>query len=131
MARILLVEDDEALASSIIEVLSEKYELTHAADVTSAKRTLISGKFDLMLLDVTLPDGSGIDFYGTLLSENLINIPLIFLTGQSDLDSRMKGLALGAQDYILKPFVAAHLLQKIRKIIQTKSQFSLQLKSEK
>lgn len=113
MARILLVEDDKELATAVVDGLSQKYEVHAAADISSAKGLLTSSKFDLMLLDVTLPDGSGVDFYESLLKEKLIDIPVIFLTGQYDSDTRMKSLALGAQDYILKPYYMKELTLRI------------------
>jgi two-component system phosphate regulon response regulator PhoB len=118
MARLLLVEDNEDLAHSVVEVMAEKHEVLHASDIAAAKNTLKTGNFDLLLLDVTLPDGSGFDFYEDLLNEGLLSIPVIFLTGQSDLDSRMKGLSLGAQDYILKPFYVKELMLRIEMRLQ-------------
>lgn len=113
MARILLLEDLPELAIVLAELLNEKYQVTHAADLKSAKAALAANEFDLLILDVSLPDGSGFDLYESLLKEKLRKIPVIFLTGQSDLNDRMKGLALGAQDYILKPFYHKELMLRV------------------
>lgn len=113
MARILLVEDIPELAMTLTELLSEKYQVTHAADLKTAKTALAAVEFDLLILDVSLPDGSGFDLYESFVKEKFKKVPVIFLTGQADLDDRMRGLALGAQDYILKPFYAKELMLRV------------------
>lgn len=113
MARILLLEDLPELANVLVELLNEKYQATHVADLKSAKEVLATNEFDLLIFDVSLPDGSGFDLYESLVKEKSRKIPVIFLTGQSDLNDRMKGLALGAQDYILKPFYHKELMLRV------------------
>lgn len=113
MSQILLVEDFIELADSLIALLSEKYSVTHAPDLKSAKLLLENNKFELLILDVSLPDGSGFDLYESYHKDKVKKLPVIFLTGHGDLTDRMKGLELGAQDYILKPFYTKELVARI------------------
>jgi DNA-binding response OmpR family regulator len=113
MARILHVEDLPELASLLGEELTKKYEVRHAPDLKTAQTLLESEHFDLLLLDVSLPDGSALDFYETVKTGPYGNIPVIFLTGQLELTDRIRGLELGAQDYIVKPFYSREVILRI------------------
>lgn len=126
MARILHVEDISELAASLSENLGQKYEVTNAADLKTAKILLEEQQFDLLLLDVSLPDGSSFDFYEGIKSGRQSQVPVIFLTGQAGLPDRMRGLELGAQDYILKPFYVKELIMRIEmRLKQVQSQTSV------
>ena len=70
--------------------------------------------FDLIVLDVMLPDSTGLDFYENTI-KNRVNTPVIFLSALSNVDDRVTGLELGADDYIGKPFDSRELLLKIKK----------------
>jgi two-component system phosphate regulon response regulator PhoB len=118
VARILHVEDISELANSLAELLGQQHEVTHALDLASAKNLLEKNQYDLLILDVSLPDGLAFDHYQNFLKEQKRKIPVIFLTGLSDLPHRMKGLELGAQDYILKPFYSKELILRIEMRLQ-------------
>lgn len=109
----MIVEDSIELAEALTSLLSVKHQVTHAPDLKTAKQLLETSTFDLFIFDVTLPDGSGFDLYQHVINKKLNKVPVIFLTGQADLEDRMKGLELGAQDYILKPFYNKELCLRI------------------
>ena len=112
---IMLVEDDITLQKLINKLLSNnKYIVSIAKNIQEAERLLNLFVFDLIILDVLLPDSSGLDFYKNSI-KNRVNSPVIFLSALSDVDDRVTGLELGADDYIGKPFDSRELLLKIKK----------------
>ena len=117
---ILLVEDDEALQILIEKLLKNNgYLVSKAINIEEAKKLIEFFQFDLVILDVMLPDSSGLDFYENTI-KNRVNSPVIFLSALSDVDNRVTGLELGAEDYIGKPFDSRELLLKIKKNILNK-----------
>ncbi len=117
---ILLVEDDEALQILIEKLLKNNgYLVSKAINIEEAKKLIEFFQFDLIILDVMLPDSSGLDFYENTI-KNRVNSPVIFLSALSDVDNRVTGLELGADDYIGKPFDSRELLLKIKKNILKK-----------
>lgn len=114
--RVLLVEDNEALARGLIYALKgEGYEVLHAASVREARQLLKEGMPELVVLDIALPDGNGFFFYERELKGKAV--PTVFLTARDDEDDIVKGLELGAEDYVTKPFSTKELLVRIRKIL--------------
>ena len=117
---ILLVEDDEALQSLIEKLLiNNGYTVSLAINIAEAEKLIRLFIFDLIILDVMLPDNTGLNFYENMI-KNRIDTPVIFLSALSDVDDRIAGLELGADDYIGKPFDSRELLLKIRKNISKK-----------
>ena len=117
---ILLVEDDEALQTLIGKLLKNNgYLVSKAINIEEARKLVEFFQFDLIILDVMLPDSSGLDFYENTI-RNRVNSPVIFLSALSDVDNRVTGLELGADDYIGKPFDTRELLLKIKKNILKK-----------
>ena len=117
---ILLVEDDEALQILIEKLLKNNgYLVSKAINIEEARKLIEFFQFDLIILDVMLPDSSGLDFYKNTI-RNRVNSPVIFLSALSDVDNRVTGLELGADDYIGKPFDTRELLLKIKKNILKK-----------
>ncbi len=117
---ILLVEDDEALQSLIEKLLvNNKYVVSKAINIEEAKKLSKLFIFDLIILDVMLPDSTGLDFYKNII-KGRVNTPVIFLSALSNVDDRVTGLELGADDYIGKPFDSRELLLKIKKNISKK-----------
>lgn len=114
---ILLVEDDETLQALIEKLLiNNKYTVSKAINIDEARKLLKIFIFDLIILDVMLPDTSGLNFYENSIKSR-IDTPVIFLSALSDVDDRVTGLELGADDYIGKPFDSRELLLKIKKNI--------------
>lgn len=109
MPHLLLVEDCSELAQCTLAVLSRKHSVEVAPTLNLAKQLLQKNSFDLILLDVSLPDGNGFDFPEWIQQELKLEIPIIFLTGEVDLSSRLKGLNLGAVDYVTKPYYSEEL----------------------
>jgi len=122
---ILLVEDDEALQTLIEKLLKNNgYLVSKAINIEEARKLVEFFQFDLIILDVMLPDSSGLDFYENTI-RNRVNSPVIFLSALSDVDNRVTGLELGADDYIGKPFDTRELLLKIKKNILKKQSIDI------
>ena len=116
MSKILLVEDNEILAKGLIYSLEQKkYQVIHTLNVENTLKILKTEKIDLAILDVSLPDGNGFDLYRNNIKEK--NISSIFLTAKDEEDNIVKGLELGAEDYITKPFSIKELMARINRII--------------
>ena len=116
MRRILVVEDDEAINKLICMNLNVAgYETVPVFDGAAAKSALSSGRaFDLALLDIMLPQADGFSLLEPLRARG---VPAIFLTAKNDLESKLRGLTEGAEDYIVKPFEILELLVRIEKVL--------------
>ena len=122
---ILLVEDDETLQALIEKLLiNNNYIVSKAVNIEEAKKLVKLFLFDLIVLDVMLPDSTGLDFYKNTI-KNRVNTPVIFLSALSNVDDRVSGLELGADDYIGKPFDSPQILLKIKKNISKKQSLDL------
>ncbi|MCR4608183.1 MAG: response regulator transcription factor [Eubacterium sp.] len=122
MHKILVVEDDDTLASALEFSLTDAgYSCSIVGTFREAKKILEEGnrldEYSLLIFDVMLPDGNGYDLL-TLYKERGIITPVIYLTAVSDEGSIVKGLDLGADDYITKPFRNAELLSRVRAVIR-------------
>lgn len=112
MTNIFLVEDDEAIVRSLCRLLeAEGFAVTSASDCRQARERYRPGRFDLALIDLSLPDGSGFSLCTALREAGAI--PVIFLTASGDESSVVTGLSLGADDYIVKPFRPRELIARI------------------
>lgn len=112
--QILLVEDNKLITKALIYNLEQSnYKVLSAENIVEAQKILATEKINLIILDITLPDGSGFDLYRDIKTKN---ISTIFLTAMDDEDNVVKGLELGAEDYITKPFSTRELLARINKI---------------
>ena len=113
---IFLVEDNEILAKGIIYSLEqEKFKVIHKTNVKETIKFLQNEKPKLVILDISLPDGNGFNLYEKNIKNK--NIPTIFLTAKDDEDDIVKGLEVGAEDYITKPFSIRELVARINKIL--------------
>ena len=111
--RILLVEDEEKLARMVeMELRYEGYEVTKAFDGRTGLEQALSGKHDLVLLDLMLPQLSGMEVLRRLRRES--DLPVIMLTARDSVVDKVSGLDSGADDYITKPFAIEELLARIR-----------------
>lgn len=116
MAEILIVEDDGNIARMIEATLSMVgYRCDGCADGKEAVRRILEGSYDLILLDVMLP---GMDGFEILTKIKNKGTPVIFLTALQDVGDKVKGLRLGAEDYIVKPFEAVELLARIEVVLR-------------
>ena len=122
---ILLVEDDESLQQLIEKLLkNNNYIVSKANNIDEAQKLVKLFIFDLIILDVMLPDSTGLEFYKNSIKDR-INAPVIFLSALSDVDDRISGLELGADDYIGKPFDSRELILKIKKNISKKQSLDI------
>jgi DNA-binding response OmpR family regulator len=113
---ILLVEDNETLAKGLIYSLEQNgFSIMHTLNVRETKNYLKENKPNLIILDISLPDGNGFDLYSNKIAKT--NVPTIFLTAKDEEDDIVKGLELGADDYITKPFSTRELIARINKIL--------------
>lgn len=114
--KILIVEDDEAIANLInINLKAEGYQCICAFDGKTGADFIENDCFDLILLDIMLPE---IDGYELLEYVKPMGTPVIFLTAKSGVDDRIKGLKLGADDYIVKPFQIGELLARVEALLR-------------
>lgn len=118
---LLMVEDDANVADTLAARLrSSGFEVTHAPSVAAARQALSAGRFDIALLDVGLPDGSGFDVARSL-REQSPGTALVFLTAYGTPEDRIHGLELGADDYVTKPFVFRELLLRLNNSLKRAS----------
>lgn len=117
MSRILLVEDDESLVDGLCYTLEKQsYEIEVARSVAEAEK-LLRESFDLLLLDVSLPDGTGFSVCEKVRKSGSL-IPIIFLTAADDEVSIVRGLDGGGDDYVIKPFRLGELCSRIRALLR-------------
>ncbi len=114
LMRILLVEDEQAMASALISVLTPcGFIVDHVEDLSLAREAIDGGLHEVVLLDRQLPDGDGISLLKEMRREGN-STPVIILTAHNDPPSRVEGLDIGADDYVGKPFVLAELIARVR-----------------
>ena len=112
MKKIFLVEDDKTISKNLILLLrSEGFTVSHASTQGETIQMLAAGKFDMALVDISLPDGNGFAVCTEI--KQTQGIPVIFLTASGDEASVVTGLNMGADDYITKPFRPRELIARI------------------
>ena len=119
--RILAIDDEKELTDIVTELLKrENYsKVDVASGCREAKEKLRKQHYDLILLDVMLQDGNGFDFYARMKETgDLYDAPVIFLSARDEYTARLKGLGLGADDYITKPFLPKELLLRIGAVLR-------------
>ena len=116
MLKILIVEDEQAIASLLRLSLSKAgYSTVCVYDGISAADLLEKDHFDLILLDIMLPGASGYELMEYI---RLLEIPVIFITAKNSVDDRVRGLRMGADDYIVKPFELVELLARVESVLR-------------
>ena len=118
---ILVVDDDERIRDLVKQYLTENnFLITTASNAEDAKEKISIIKFDLIVLDIMMPGKTGLEF--TLENKDKINTPIILLTAKGEATERIKGLEVGADDYLPKPFEPKELILRIKNILnKTKS----------
>ena len=119
-SNILMVDDEPALRE-MVQGLLEKEGYVHidiAKDCKQAREVFNSKEYHMVLLDVMLPDGDGFSLYEELKQEEKSQIPVIFLSARDEDYARLKGLGLGADDYITKPFLPQELLLRMKAVLK-------------
>ena len=114
---ILLVEDAESIIKGLTYSLEKSnYKLVIKTTIRDTKEYLLSNtNIDLIILDITLPDGNGFDLFVNTIKN--LKIPTIFLTAKDEEDDIVKGLDIGAEDYITKPFSTREVIARINRIL--------------
>ena len=121
---ILLIEDNESIINGLTYAFNQNnYNLIAKTTIKESVYYLENNHPELIILDISLPDGNGFDLYENIIKEK--NIPVIFLTARDEEDDIIKGLNLGAEDYMTKPFGIKELLARINKIIFRNKKISL------
>lgn len=116
MNSILVVDDESAIANLIYEALfNAGYKALCVYDGKSAADEIEKNRYDLVLLDVMLPEVNGFELIGYIMQ---YNIPVIFITAKANVNDRVKGLKAGAEDYIVKPFDISELLARIEVVLR-------------
>jgi DNA-binding response OmpR family regulator len=119
--QVLLVEDDPVIAKSLrLSLFYKGIAITPCPTYATGLRAFQHERFDAILLDVTLPDGSGLDLCRMIREEDAL-IPILMLTARVDEDSAVTGLESGANDYIRKPFGVSELVARILRLLDAKS----------
>jgi DNA-binding response OmpR family regulator len=116
--RALIVEDEKNLAKELKKILeNEKFSVSLEFNGEKAIDKILGEQFDIIILDIMLPDMDGFEIL-KFIREEEIKTPVLFLTAKSALEDRVKGLDLGADDYIIKPFSSSELIARVRAIIR-------------
>lgn len=124
--KILLVEDNEAIIMGLEFLLNQEgYRVEKAEGAGRARELIQREEFDLVLLDIALPDGSGFDICQRIKARS--STPIIFLTAKEEEADVVKGLDMGADDYIVKPFRNRELLSRIRSVLRRSGRGSARL----
>jgi two-component system, NtrC family, response regulator AtoC len=113
---ILIVDDEESVRESFRLALQDEYKLVFAEDAKSTLKTLKSQNFDLCLLDIMLPDGSGIDLLRQIKRRDEL-IDVIMVTALTGVDTALEAMKLGAYDYITKPYRISELYELIKRVL--------------
>lgn len=119
--RILIVDDDEQLQQQLKKVLEEqRYAVATANDGQKALEAVSQGTFDLVVVDIMMPNVDGLSFLREIREES-IDVPVLMLSARGATEDRVKGLDLGADDYLSKPFSIDELLARIRALLRRKN----------
>lgn len=122
--RILIVDDEPELREQISKTLTEQqYTVDTSQDGTEALERIFTDPYDLIILDVMLPHRDGFDVLHELRTEKIAT-PVLMLTARGEVENRIKGLDLGADDYLAKPFSIAELLARIRALLRRSAEIS-------
>ncbi|XJZ25646.1 response regulator transcription factor [Bacillota bacterium Lsc_1132] len=122
--KILVIEDEQALLNAIKKILlEENYLVDTASNGYDGLELAKQNVYDAILLDIMLPEIDGFSIVKTL-RENLIRTPILLLTAKDSVEDRVRGLDLGADDYLIKPFAVPELLARIRVLLRGKGELA-------
>lgn len=121
--KLLLAEDERLLSEAVTDVLTyQKYLVDRVFDGADAYDYAISGDYDGIILDIMMPKRDGLDVLAEL-RRNGCRTPVLLLTARSQIDDRIRGLDIGADDYLTKPFDMGELLARIRAMLRRREEF--------
>ncbi len=122
--KILIVEDEKLLSEALAALLRQHmYAVDVADDGISGEDNALTGIYDVILLDIMLPGKNGLDVLRSIRS-NRISTPVLLLTAKFEVEDRIRGLDLGADDYLTKPFATGELLARIRAMTRRKDEYT-------
>ena len=129
--KVLVIEDDEKLASVLVRGFrEEQVEIVRARDFPDGRERLLFGAYDVIILDVMLPGGDGLDLC-QLARHRRLSTPILMLTARDTIEDRVRGLELGADDYLVKPFAFRELSARVHALsrrqpalVETKHRFA-------
>lgn len=117
--KILVVDDSEEIHMAIKEFIADEFELDFADSIKNGLECANSKRYDMLILDVVLGDGVGIDLCKKLRGNVLYqHVPILFLTGIGNMETKLSGFSSGGDDYLLKPFDGAELLARTRALLR-------------
>ena len=119
--RLLLAEDERSLSRALVTILNRNgFEVDAVYDGKAALEAIESGNYDGVVLDIMMPKMNGLEVLKTIRDKKNL-IPILMLTAKAEIDDKVEGLDLGANDYLTKPFAAKELLARIRTMIRTQT----------
>lgn len=119
--RLLLAEDERSLSRALVTILNRNgFEADAVYDGKAALEAIESGNYDGAVLDIMMPKMNGLEVLKTIRDKKNL-IPILMLTAKAEIDDKVEGLDLGANDYLTKPFAAKELLARIRTMIRTQT----------
>jgi two-component system phosphate regulon response regulator PhoB len=118
--KILIIEDEPDIRKTLeYNISREGYEVTSASSLSEARQSLELSSFSLLLLDLMLPDGSGLDLFRELKQDkSKSSMPVIILTAKDDEVDKVVGFELGADDYVTKPFSVRELILRVKAVLK-------------
>lgn len=127
--RLLLAEDEKELSNALVAVFKHnKYSVDAVYDGQDVYDWAKNGNYDGIILDIMMPKMSGLEVLEKLRHEG-VTIPILLLTAKSEIEDRIKGLDLGADDYLPKPFDTGELMARVRAMLRRNSEFEPSIKS--
>lgn len=120
MISVLLVEDEDSIATPLARHLErEAFVVARAATAAAARERFAAGEPDVVLLDLGLPDGDGLDLCREIRERS--SVPILMLTARAEVQDRIVGLTIGADDYVPKPFASAELVARIHAVLRRRT----------
>jgi len=124
--RLLLAEDEKELSNALQAILKIKgYQVDAAGDGAEAYEKVLTQSYDGVILDIMMPKMSGLEVLEKMRAQNIVT-PVLLLTAKAELEDRVEGLNLGADDYLAKPFAMAELLARVNALIRRGGEYSMQ-----
>lgn len=124
--RLLLAEDEKELSNALVTILKIKgYDVDAVYDGAEALEKVLSQSYDGILLDIMMPKMSGLEVLEEMRKKKILT-PVLLLTAKAEVEDRVEGLNLGADDYLAKPFVMAELLARVNALVRRGGEYSIQ-----
>ena len=127
--KLLYAEDEQAMAEAVVDILEyHKYQVDAVSDGETALDYARASSYDGIILDVMMPRMSGLEVLARLRKEGC-TVPVLLLTAKNEVEDRIRGLDLGADDYLAKPFAMGELLARVRAMLRRREEFRPDIKT--